>query len=66
MKLCYNDYGAEVQNAKSDRMYLLVKGLLERKVPIDCVGFQATAPPQQRLLHHHLTAVACRLTRVST
>lgn len=39
-KLCYNDYGAEVKNAKSDRMYSLITGMQQRGVPIDCVGFQ--------------------------
>lgn len=40
MKLFYNDYGAETMGPKSDRMYELVKGMLQRKVPIDGVGFQ--------------------------
>jgi endo-1,4-beta-xylanase len=40
VKLFYNDYGAEAEGAKADRMYALVKGMIERKVPIDGVGFQ--------------------------
>lgn len=40
VKLFYNDYGAVSMNPKADRMYELVKGLLQRKVPIDGVGFQ--------------------------
>jgi endo-1,4-beta-xylanase len=38
--LFYNDYGAEGLNAKSDAVYNLVKGLLERGVPIHGVGLQ--------------------------
>ena len=40
VKLFYNDYGAEGINPKSDRVLALVKGLQQRKVPIDGVGFQ--------------------------
>lgn len=39
-KLFYNDYGIEEMNPKSDRVYRLVKKLLERGVPIHGVGFQ--------------------------
>jgi endo-1,4-beta-xylanase len=50
-KLFYNDYGAEGLGAKSDAVYELVKGMVERGVPIDGVGFQghftlANAPGQ--------------------
>lgn len=38
--LFYNDYGAEGLNAKSDAIYNLVKGLLEKGVPIHGVGLQ--------------------------
>lgn len=38
--LFYNDYGAEGVNAKSDRVYDLVKGLLGKGVPIHGVGLQ--------------------------
>lgn len=38
--LFYNDYGAEGMNRKSDRVYALVKGMLERNVPIHGVGLQ--------------------------
>lgn len=39
-QLFYNDYAAEGLGAKSDAVYELVKGMLERGVPIDGVGFQ--------------------------
>ncbi|MFN2282911.1 MAG: endo-1,4-beta-xylanase, partial [Anaerolineae bacterium] len=38
--LFYNDYGAEGLGRKSDRVYDLVKGMLERDVPIHGVGLQ--------------------------
>ncbi|HEX2909120.1 MAG TPA: endo-1,4-beta-xylanase [Phototrophicaceae bacterium] len=38
--LFYNDYGAEGIGAKSDAVYELVKGLVERDVPINGVGLQ--------------------------
>ena len=40
VKLYYNDYNFEGLNAKSDYIYNLVKGLVDRKVPIDGVGMQ--------------------------
>lgn len=40
-KLFYNDYGAEGLGPKSDAIYALLKGLKEKGVPIDGVGFQA-------------------------
>ena len=39
-RLYYNDYGIEVVNAKSDKMYEMVTGLLEDGVPIHGVGLQ--------------------------
>lgn len=39
-KLVYNDYGAEGLNEKSERVFALVRGLLERCVPIHGVGLQ--------------------------
>jgi len=39
-KLFYNDYAVEEINAKSDAMYMMVKGMLKRGVPIHGVGFQ--------------------------
>ncbi|RIH86744.1 Endo-1,4-beta-xylanase Z [Meiothermus luteus] len=39
-KLFYNDYGAEGLGPKSDAIYALLKGLKERGVPLDGVGFQ--------------------------
>ncbi len=38
--LFYNDYGAEGMGAKSDQVYALVKGLVERGIPIHGVGLQ--------------------------
>ena len=38
--LFYNDYNIEGINAKSDSVYALVRGLQQRGVPIDGVGFQ--------------------------
>jgi len=49
-QLFYNDYGAEEMNRKSDAVYELVKGMLERGVPIHGVGLQmhipSTRPPK--------------------
>jgi endo-1,4-beta-xylanase len=39
-KLYYNDYNAEGMTPKADFVYNLVKGLVERGVPIDGVGMQ--------------------------
>ncbi|MFC3491483.1 endo-1,4-beta-xylanase [Glycomyces rhizosphaerae] len=39
-KLCYNDYGTDGVNAKSDAIYDMVVDFQARGVPIDCVGFQ--------------------------
>ncbi|KAJ8612239.1 hypothetical protein CTAYLR_002950 [Chrysophaeum taylorii] len=42
--LCLNDYQDEsasgFEHRKSDNIYALVRGMLERGVPIDCVGIQ--------------------------
>jgi endo-1,4-beta-xylanase len=39
-RLFYNDYGGEGLNAKSNRIYDLLRGLLAEGVPIDGVGLQ--------------------------
>src|SRR5712691_9004666 len=39
-RLFYNDYGGEGLGRKSDAIYTLVKGLLQRGVPFDGVGLQ--------------------------
>lgn len=39
-RLYYNDYSAEDMGAKSNKVYNLVKGMVERKVPIHGVGMQ--------------------------
>lgn len=41
--LFYNDYGAEGLGGKSDAVYDLVSGMLDRGVPIDGVGLQLHA-----------------------
>ncbi|MGD0580594.1 MAG: endo-1,4-beta-xylanase, partial [Bryobacteraceae bacterium] len=38
--LFYNDYDAEVRNAKSDAIYAMVQDFKQRRVPIHGVGFQ--------------------------
>jgi endo-1,4-beta-xylanase len=44
-RLYYNDYGAEGMNAKSNAVYNLVLGMLERGVPIHGVGLQMHTGP---------------------
>jgi endo-1,4-beta-xylanase len=39
--LFYNDYGGEGLGGKADKIFDLVKGLKQRGIPIDGVGFQA-------------------------
>ena len=39
-KLCYNDYGAETINSKSDAIYTMLQDFKKRRVPIDGIGFQ--------------------------
>jgi endo-1,4-beta-xylanase len=39
-RLYYNEYAIEGSNAKFERMYALVKSLVDDRVPIDGVGFQ--------------------------
>lgn len=40
-QLIYNDYNVLQVGPKADRMFRLVKGMLERGVPVHAVGFQA-------------------------
>ena len=40
VKLFYNDYNIGEQNQKSDRVYKMLKGLKDRKIRVDGVGFQ--------------------------
>ena len=40
VKLFYNEYSAEGMTPKSDKVYQLVKGMIDRKIPIDGVGLQ--------------------------
>ncbi|HEV2780156.1 MAG TPA: endo-1,4-beta-xylanase [Actinophytocola sp.] len=39
-ELCINDFNTDGMGAKSNGMFALVQRLLQRGVPIDCVGFQ--------------------------
>ncbi|CAM5450498.1 Beta-xylanase OS=Streptomyces alboniger OX=132473 GN=CP975_02970 PE=3 SV=1 [Streptomyces alboniger] len=48
-KLCYNDYGTDAINAKSDGIYRMVKDFRARGVPIDCVGFQSHLSQNENL-----------------
>lgn len=55
VQLFYNDYGAETENAKSNAIYALIKGMLARGVPIDGIGFQMhvalnSAPTEQAFI----------------
>ncbi|WP_437605764.1 endo-1,4-beta-xylanase [Sorangium sp. So ce834] len=44
-KLYYNDYSIDALNDKADFVYNMVKGMVERGVPIDGVGFQMHIGP---------------------
>ncbi|AUX39566.1 uncharacterized protein SOCE26_009600 [Sorangium cellulosum] len=44
-KLYYNDYSIDALNEKADFVYEMVKGMVERGVPIDGVGFQMHIGP---------------------
>ncbi|WP_323187264.1 endo-1,4-beta-xylanase [Streptomyces sp. NBC_00006] len=48
-KLCYNDYGTDGVNAKSDAVYRMVKDFRTRGVPLDCVGFQSHLSSNENL-----------------
>lgn len=48
-KLCYNDYGAEGMNQKSDAIYALVKDLKDKNIPIHCVGLQMHLSQEEAL-----------------
>ncbi|MFC4990291.1 endo-1,4-beta-xylanase [Saliphagus infecundisoli] len=41
--LYYNDYGADAINEKSDAIYDLLEGMLDRGIPVDGVGLQLHA-----------------------
>ncbi|WP_437968748.1 endo-1,4-beta-xylanase [Sorangium sp. So ce260] len=48
-KLYYNDYSIDALNDKADYVYEMVKGMVERGVPIDGVGFQMhIGPPNNK------------------
>ncbi|WP_437301737.1 endo-1,4-beta-xylanase [Sorangium sp. So ce388] len=44
-KLYYNDYSIDALNDKADYVYEMVKGMVDRGVPIDGVGFQMHIGP---------------------
>ncbi|MGK4008235.1 endo-1,4-beta-xylanase [Sorangium sp. So ce1036] len=45
VKLYYNDYSIDARNDKADFVYEMIKGMVERGVPIDGVGFQMHIGP---------------------
>ncbi|WP_437578307.1 endo-1,4-beta-xylanase [Sorangium sp. So ce887] len=48
-KLYYNDYSIDALNDKADFVYEMIKGMVERGVPIDGVGFQMhIGPPNNK------------------
>ena len=47
-RLNYNEYAIEASNAKFERTYALVKGLVDARVPIDGVGFQMHVEAQSQ------------------
>jgi len=61
-QLFYNDYGGEALNAKSNRIYDLVKSLKEQGVPIHGVGVQmhitASSPPATSSVAQNLRRLA--------
>jgi endo-1,4-beta-xylanase len=67
--LLYNDYGAEGLNAKSDRIYDLMRDLLREGVPIDGVGLQmhlsAAAPPDAASVAANMRRLASLGLRVN-
>jgi len=61
-KLCYNDYNTDnIQHAKTQAVYNMVRDFKSRGVPIDCVGFQAhfnSGNPVPNNYHETLQAFA--------
>ena len=65
--LYYNDYGIERINSKSDKVYQLVRDLVDSGVPIDGVGFQmhldaAFAPTVEQIVDNFERFTALGLT----
>jgi len=60
--LFYNDYGGEGLGVKSDAIYKLVKGLLQRGVPIYGVGLQMhtsiVSPPEEQQVIENMQRLA--------
>ena len=71
-KLYYNDYGGEEMNAKADRIYELVKGMLDRGVPVHGVGLQChfdmekdrTAEMAQNIARLHALGLEVAITEL--
>ena len=61
-RLFYNDYGGEGLNAKSNRIYDLLRGLIAEGVPIDGVGLQmhisATSRPSDGAIAANIQRLA--------
>jgi endo-1,4-beta-xylanase len=62
VKLFYNDYGGEGQTGKADAIYNLVKGMKDRGIPIDGVGFQMHIDIYNNPLNHGFEANIKRFT----
>ncbi len=67
--LFYNDYGGEDLNGKSDRIYDLVRELVQQGVPIDGVGLQmhisAAGPPDTMSVAMNMSRLAALGLRVN-
>jgi len=71
-KLYYNDYSAEGMNAKSGKVYEMVKGMLERGVPVHGVGLQChfdcrknlTAEMAQNIARLHALGLEVSITEL--
>ncbi len=62
-KLFYNDFGTDGMNDKSDKVYELVVGMLERGVPIDGVGLQThIGTPNPSAMASEIATNIARLT----
>jgi endo-1,4-beta-xylanase len=61
-KLIYNDYGTEGLGRKSDAVYALVRGLLQKGVPLQGVGLQGhfilSSPPKLEDVSANLSRLA--------
>lgn len=60
--LIYNDYGAEGMGAKSEGVFRLVEGLIDKKVPIHGVGLQMHIEAQN---HPPVADIAANVRRLT-